>query len=135
MKTKKKLKIAKIVSVIAMIVFFGVAVGMYFLEIPEATIAFVVLAVIAAVAMAIFFRTSYEVYNYLDKELALYAGINGVTLTYEGTKYHLDRAQKGSANSIYVCKLEDGANIETMVSFTKKIAGVKVNGNLLQKFN
>ena len=135
MKTKKKLKLAKIISVALMVVFFAVAVGMYLLEIPEATIAFVVLAVIAAVAMAIFFRMSCEVYNYLEKELVLSAGMNGVSLTYDGIKYHLDRTQKGSYNSIYVCTLEGGANVETMVSFSKKIQGVKVNGNLLQKFH
>ncbi|MDE7158380.1 MAG: hypothetical protein K2N74_02295 [Clostridiales bacterium] len=135
MKTKKKLKLAKIISVAAMLGFLAAAFGMYFLGVYYATIAFVALEIIAAIAMAIFSRMSCEVYNYLDKELILSAGINGISLTYEDTKYYLDRTQKGSYNSIYFCTLEGGANVETMISFSKKIQGVKVNGNLLQKFH
>ena len=133
MKTKKKLKLAKIISVVAMVGFLGLAIGLYLLEVYIGTIVCVALEVVAAIVMVILFRMySCEVYNHLGKELVLFSGMNGVSLTYDGTKYLLDRTQKDGFKSVYACTIEGGTVIETMVS-SKKILAAKANGSPLQK--
>lgn len=131
MKTKKKLKLAKIISLAAMVGFLAAAFGMYFLEVYYATIAFVALEIVAAVVMVVVFRMSCKVCTYLSKELVLLSGINGVSVTYDGQKYFMKREEKGSYNSVYACTLNDGTRVQAMISSAKKIEGVKVNGSLL----